>query len=154
MRFEFRLETPLRVARAREKAARAELEHALAAHRDAEAALEEGRAALTRSEAELAREAREGIDASVLASWKDLIARGYRALEDFAREVHALEEGVEEARLALAATRREVNTLEDVRHRESALWRREVNRREQRIVDDVVSQRALRARRDEERSQQ
>ena len=72
MRFQFRLETPLRVARAREKAARAELEHALAAQRDAEAALEEGREALGRSEAELAREAREGIDARVLSSWKDL----------------------------------------------------------------------------------
>lgn len=144
-RFTFRLEVPLRLARAQRTGLRKEMAIALRDRDVAEGLLEAGRAEVRLRGAELQRRTLEGIggaELALLSGARDAAARKLPALQD---RLRAADEREQEVRAQLAQATREVSVLEKLRHKAFEDWRRDLARREQAMIDDVVLVRKARA---------
>lgn len=145
MPFEFRLAVPLRLARARRDGHRKELAILLRAVMAAEKALRLGEESLTRIGNEIARRAAQGVPGDELAQMsgqRDLASLRLPDLRE--RLAHAVERETA-VREELAHATREVTVLEKLRREQFVEYRRELARKEQRMIDDVLVTRRARA---------
>ncbi|MCE5246513.1 MAG: flagellar FliJ family protein [Candidatus Polarisedimenticolia bacterium] len=144
-RFLFRLRAPLRLARLRRTEGRKDLALAL---RDRTIAEDQLRSGLQRVEtigAEIVESVRGGVDGASL--------RAYAAARDAARarvpglrdRALAAARAEDEVRERLKQIGREVQVLEKLRREAFERWLRDLARREQAMVDDVVLVRRARA---------
>lgn len=148
MPFEFRLEVPLRLARARRDQGQRELAVALRELAAAEALYDDARGAAIRIGDEMTRRTLEGIAGSelhALTEGREAARARLPRLLARARQAAAREQ---EIRAALAAAGREVKVLEKLRAEAWRDWRRNLARREQAAIDDVVLVRRARERAD------
>ncbi len=144
MPFVFRLAVPLRLARANRDGQRRELAIAMRELLAAEQALRVAEENFERIGTELLARARGGIDGVEIAELSDARDRArvrLPALRVRVRETAAREE---EIRRALAQSSREVTVLEKLRREAHREYVRGLQRREQKMIDDVVLVRRVR----------
>ena len=144
-RFLFRLRAPLRLARLRRTEGRKDLALAL---RDRTIAEDQLRSGLQRVEtigAEIVESVRGGVDGASLRAYaaaRDAARARVRGLRDRALAAARAEDEVRER---LKQIGREVQVLEKLRREAFERWLRDLARREQAMVDDVVLVRRARA---------
>ncbi len=145
MPFRFRLAVPLRLARARRNELRRELALALRDLSAAEEAARAGQHALDRIGAEYLERAAAGIsgvELHALTAGREAARARLPGLLAHVRERAAREQ---EIRGALGAAAQEVSVLDRLRTEAWRRWLRDLARREQAMIDDVVLVRRARA---------
>jgi flagellar export protein FliJ len=143
--FVFRLAVPLRLARVRRDEQRRELAIVYRDLRLAEAELREGFEQVERIGGEILARAGAGIAGSELAALSLGRDRARLRLPALRKQVDLLRVREEETRTALGSATREVTVLEKVRRRAFEEHRRDLRRREQAMIDDVLLVRRARA---------
>lgn len=145
MPFRFRLAVPLRLARARRDELRRELALALRALQQAEDAYRAAEQGLVLIGLEFEQRAAAGISGSELHALTVSREVARARLPGLLARMRTLTDREQEIRAGLAGAARETSVLEKLRTEAWRGWLRELARREQALIDDVVLVRRARA---------
>ncbi len=136
--FQFRLQLPLRLARANRAALRRELalvmRQALEADRQRQALQQR----IDDSAAGLAADAAKGASGADLALWTQRREAAHQALPALVQQIDAIAAQELAIREKLGQASRETETYERLRREAHDTWRREKERHDQALVDDAV----------------
>lgn len=143
--FQFRLQLPLRLARANRAALRRELAQVMRQSLDANSNLQ----AMQQKEREIVSELAAGVDRGAsgadLTMWtlqRELMRQALPQLQQICDDLVGQEQGV---RQKLGQVSRETETYERLKREAYDAWRREKERHDQALVDDAVLVRRARA---------
>ncbi len=145
MPFRFRLEVPLRLARARRRGLRRDLAVALRELAAAERLLGDAEAHVARIAEEMSDAAGAGIRGAELHTLSQGRDRARARLPGLRAHRAGAAEREAALRAELAQAAQEVSVLDKLRHAARLEWQRDVARREQAAIDDVVLVRRARA---------
>jgi flagellar export protein FliJ len=140
-RFEFRLQIPLRMARAGRVSLRRDLAHALRELLDAQQATEQLQIAIRGEQEALRAQAATGIGGAELQHRTNLLESLGRALPALESRISRAREEENRVRQALAEASRQVETLERMRREAYDAWRRDQARQELAALDDTTMMR-------------
>ncbi len=138
-RFEYRLELPLRLARARREQQRRALAGVIREEQEAQAALDAQEQALVRLAETRVESSRLGVSGAELAVYDETERRLVGARPALEERLRVAREAEDQAIAELAEVSREVKVLERQREDKRREWVRETERAEQAEIEDVMT---------------